>query len=383
MGIPLTAQQRSALSKTTAWYRKGNDQVFTISGYAGTGKSTLVYTAVKELNLKSSSVAFATLTGKAALVLTIKGNPACTLHSLIYDYQEDNATKELIFVKKESLPPGLKILVVDEISMVPKDILEDLKSYGIRILALGDEGQLPPIGESNGLLDNPDVFLSEIHRQAADNPIIHLSMLAREGKKIPYGKYGKTAAVISKSRASIDLLLKADQVLCGLNATRQQLNQAMRDKLGFRGPLPQQGDKIICTRNKWGQKINVAGIVEGKDIPINLVNGMVGYRVDDGSTVQEKERLFTMSFQPEFVSPEYLFVDLPCDFQDFRTFPEKIYRKEEKKVCHFDFGNAITVHKSQGSQWDNVIVWDEKMRDHGRWLYTAVTRAAERLIYVA
>lgn len=371
MGIELTDDQLRAIKKASEWYKKKESQVFIISGYAGTGKSTVVGALVDELGLKHNT-RYATYTGKASLVLNEKGNPAETLHSLIYVVEEDLSYAgytKLVFRKRFYLHESIKLIVVDEISMVSKKIMNDLLSFGIPVIGLGDPEQLPPIGEDNGYLENPDVFLTEIHRQSEGNPIIHLSMLARRGERIDHGKYGEKVQVITADDLNYELMSKADQIICGYNKTRQGINAMFRQKKGYTSLLPHIGDKVICTRNNWAE------IADGYP----LINGTIGYVTGVGQKDLDDNRI-KMSFKADFMKEG--FENLDCDIQEFLCIPKwQIKRNEYNK---FDYGYAITCHKAQGSEFKNVLLINEVLNPelHSRWLYTGITRAMEGLILV-
>ena len=414
----LSPEQANALKIALLWWELGMQQVLTISGFAGTGKSFLVKMITEqELRLLPDEVMYMAFTGKAALVLNQKGVKATTIHRAIYETHYDKNLQKFIHTKKAALPYGVKLIVIDEISMVPNKLLEELKSYGIRIIALGDIGQLPAIGERNNLLDNPDITLTKIHRQAEGDAIIHVSMLAREGRRINYGWYGDNVCVIDKDEVTEGILKRADQILCGKNDTRQLINEEVRDILGFKGSFPHVGDKLICTKNNWNTYINLSLLKtkttiqspDGDDIftfegndeseSVNLINGMIGY-CQGVSNLEEKYRTYLLKFRPEFLAGDFMASEVMADAQDFKIydFKQPIRDREEKmaedyKRMHgtrgntptinsFDFGYAITVHKSQGSQWDNLFVYNEYMgRDmYNKWLYTAVTRAVKKLI---
>lgn len=374
MAFTLTPKQEAAIKKAVYWFKNESEtkQFFTISGYAGTGKTTIVKKMIERIDIDEEKITYVALTGKAALQLNMNGNKAITIHRLIYHVEEDeNGQAKYVLRKKDDLS-YLSLIIVDEVGMADKKLMDDLKTFGIPIIALGDHGQLGPIGEDNGLLRKPDVLLTEIHRQAQENPIIYLSMLAREGKPIPYGKYGSEVIVLPKKHKllNLDLLLRANQVLCSYNKTRRMLNERMRGAKGFTNPLPVIGDKVICTKNNWEEEVD----------GINLINGLIG---EVKSVKKEYNNVISMDFQPEF-SKKNLFRDLPVLTNGFLGF--QITPKQRREFNIFDFGEAITVHKSQGSQWDNLCVFHEPMgktqADRNRGLYTAITRAAERLILI-
>lgn len=323
---------------------------------------------------------FVTFTGKASLVLQNKGLPATTIHKLIYDAFKNRTTGKFIFRKKEFLPFNIKLIVVDEVSMVPANLLKDLMSYRIPIISLGDPGQLEPIGEDNGLLKKPDFFLDEIHRQAADNSIIKLSMMARENKPLPLIYDDPFVKVIKKTEVSMAMLQWADQILCGRNITRRGINQDMRNTLGHSGTLPNEGEKVICLRNYW-DSLNESGDP--------LINGTLGY--------------VTVSRKPKLDDPESLIVsdcrldvradyaltpweNVPIDTNIFKGFASFSQQNPRSRIMYheFDFGYAITTHKAQGSEFEKVLVFEERLGggNHARWLYTAITRASEQIVIV-
>jgi len=399
-GITLTDKQNRAKNDAIAWFNntetngKNPNRIFTIAGLAGTGKSTMVAITIKEMGLGDNEVAYVAFTGMAASVLLRKGNKnAMTIHKLIYNAipieDEHGIVVRFDFILKEELDnKKLKLIVIDELSMVNESMLKDLQSFNIKIMALGDPGQLPPIAGGNTLLDNPDIFLDEILRQALDNPIIYVSMLAREGKHIQYGLYGDTVQVIQRNQLHEDMFRYSDQIIAGYNKTVKALNLYHRKHiLGIESPFPVIGDKMICLKNDWNYRISESGI------DIYLVNGLIGYITTLES--QNRTLLYKMGFKPSFMEEENfdkLFVNkIPFLNEKMQNSinPKSLYvfRKpilESYGIQEFAYGSVITCHKSQGSEFRNVLVFNEVLNRklHNRWLYTAVTRAKEKLILV-
>jgi exodeoxyribonuclease V len=401
MTITLTDKQNKAKNDGVAWFKgtetNGKDprRIFTIAGLAGTGKSTLVSFIIDETGLDDDEVVFVAFTGMAASVLLRKGNKnAMTIHKLIYnaipieDSETGMVTKFIFELKEELDNQKIKLIILDEVSMANEALVADLKSFGIKIMALGDPGQLPPISGGNTLLDNPDVFLDEIMRQALDNPIIYISMLAREGKRIPYGLYGDKVQVIQRNELHEEMFLHADQVIAGMNKTVQALNMFHRKHIqGIESPFPIVGDKVICLKNDWNYKITENGL------DISLVNGLIGHLTSIEN--QKRTMLYKIGFKPIFMEEE----EFPKLYADKVPFlnekmqetvnPKSLYifRKpviDMYGIQEFAFGNAITCHKSQGSEFDKVLLFNEILNRklHSRWLYTGITRAKEQLILV-
>ena len=360
-----TSEQDNALKQVAAWLKTPKSaQIFRLFGFAGTGKSTLARYLAENVD---GSVAFAAFTGKAALVMRSKGcKDARTIHSLIYRPTDSESEDPTFILNDDSDVVHAKLIVIDECSMVDETLGNDLLSFGKKILVLGDPAQLPPIS-GGGFFTNadPDVMLEQVHRQACDDPIIKLSMTIREGKKIALGDYGSTRVV---RRHSLDpsWVTSADQVLVGLNKTRRAYNHRLRQLRGFSGDMPQSGEKLVCLRNNRKK---------------GLLNGALFTVKSVGQQRKGKIRLL--------VCPED---DAGARAQRVAMVPEFFINNESeipysmrKDSDEFDYGYALTVHKAQGSQWDNVTLFDESFafRENSlRWLYTGVTRAAKSLTLV-
>lgn len=399
----LTADQREADNLIKDWFLNSAKQIFVLAGFAGTGKTTLLrHTVTKTLKLvPDESAAFVTPTGKAATVLIRSGIRASTLHKLIYQSIAEEVeitlngkkitVEKLSFKRRESIDKSIKLIVLDEASMVSDEVLLDLAGYGIKILVCGDTAQLPPVEGENAFMSQPDFTLKMILRQDAENPIIKLSQMAREGTYIPYGRYGDSALVVSRQRFSGQMrknaLLRADQLICGTNKTRALINGEVRALKGFSG-LPKDGEKLICTQNNWET------FIDGEK-KFNLVNGIIGTVIEP--FYDDDNGLGFIQFKPDFLDencPEALPLDTGIFTEGaYRYRRDDYFEKfnEDGEVAgaftlnRFDFGYCISCHKAQGSEFKNVIVFDESYcfkEDKARWLYTAITRAKKNLIIV-
>jgi exodeoxyribonuclease V len=261
-----------------------------------------------------------------------------------------------------------KLVIIDECSMVDEQLGRDLMSFGTPILVLGDPGQLPPISGGGFFTDQePDFLLTEIHRQARDNPIIRLALDVREGRELMRGDYG-TAQVIGKEDVTQELVLKADQVLVGTNRTRRRYNMRLRELKGFTAIFPQAGDKLVCLRNDPAKGLLNGSLwkvmTSSRETVKPGINLLVSPEEDDPDRGVAKIKLLKAAFE----DPD---ADIPWN--------------QKKRFDDFDYGYALTVHKAQGSQWSDVVLFDESWafkETRQRWLYTAITRAAERLTVV-
>jgi exodeoxyribonuclease V len=381
-------QQDRALKAVAAWLSDPHAyQVFRLFGYAGTGKTTLAQHLAKDV---AGRVLFGAYTGKAAHVLQQKGCPAQTIHSMIYvprgksaerlhkleqqllrldpedpehaqlvraiHEERDNLKKPAFQLNVDSPVRAADLVVIDECSMVDERMGEDLLHFGCKVLVLGDPAQLPPV-RGGGYFTNhdPDILLTEIHRQASDNPIIKLATAVRCGENLTLGEYGESRIV---SELDPDDALGADQIIVGMNRTRRAANTRIRQLRGYAGVTPEVGERLVCLRNNH---------------ELGLLNGSIWYT----EQVYSADDPVVMTIRPE---DETWTQEVLAHRAHFAG--EEMDHWTRLEAEEFDYGYALTCHKAQGSQWDNVMIIDESgvfKQNARRWLYTALTRAAERV----
>lgn len=414
MAMQWSSQQEEGLRKGRAWVRdvlsgRTQQRVWKLFGYAGTGKSTLTQELVGDID----GVLYCAPTGKAAKVMRSKGcEDAMTIHKAMYKVsQKGTSTLEALLLRRRQIQAGeiqagmeeladleqeiqneeirlrgltfrmnegapifeARLIVIDEASMVGSKLGADLISIGKPMLVMGDPGQLPPVKDTSFFMeDEPDVLLTQIHRQAAGSGILQLATDIREGRGYRLGKYGEDCEVVRQGDPNNrERVLAADQMIVGRNASRRQANYTLR-KLKGRitaedpHPYPVKGDKLVCVQNfRQSEFVNGSQWVCERpgvdDTKGALLNAKVR-NLDDGS-------------------PAY------ADMHAAIFNGDEVSRAEWQLRPHFDHGEAITCHKAQGSQWDSVYVLDEaestsRGADAKKWLYTAVTRAAKRLTLV-
>lgn len=394
--IELSAQQTLAIDAVRA-FLESDRQYFLLAGYAGTGKTTL---APEIAELVGWDVLFGSYTGKAALRLREKGCPTAeTIHRLIYlprikcqeklkqlkaqlaaeadeDRKQDlerqvererkNLSRPEFTLNVDSEVRGARLVIVDEASMIGRRMGNDILSFGTKVLALGDPAQLPPVGEAcffKGM--EPDFLLDEVHRQAKDSGVLRLATHIRENYTLPEGAWDlDDVRIIPRGVLKVEQLLDFDQVICGYNKTRKALNDLMRAEAGFKTGLPEAGDKLICLKNDHDR-----GLLNGSQWHVRAADV-----VDDD--------IIMLSLVTDYQRDEP--VDLLAHRHYFEGREKEIAPWDIPTAGCFDFGYAITCHKAQGSEWDDVLVIDEPVpRDQSaRWRYTAVTRASQSITVV-
>lgn len=329
--------------------------LFRIAGYAGTGKTSILSEIIDAV----SGSAVCAFTGKAASVLRSKGLcGATTIHKAIYRY--DPVRDEFILKSRDEME-GISFFLLDEASMVSQKHWDDMCSFGKPIVAVGDPGQLEPVGDDPRLMHDADVVLTEIHRQATDSEIIQFATHIRMGGYIGKGSNG--CVEVGARNLFWDDLEWADVLLCGFNRTRVRTNSMMRLKrLGATACKKklQVGDKIVCLKNDYK-----LGVYNGELFTVVSVMGKGGSRECVLSDCDGYPRRM-------MVSLEAFGVDSP-DKRSWR----------EPNVMYADYGYCLSLHKFQGSEADKVSVLHEAcdLWDQKRWSYTAATRAAKELRY--
>lgn len=365
--MQLSPQQNDAEKAVIRWLKDpSGPQVFYLAGFAGTGKTTLA----KRLASAVSEVVFAAFTGKASLVLASKGcKPSSTIHSLIYKIKDPNSPIPEFVLDEESALNDADLAVIDEVSMVDEELARDLLSFKKKVLVLGDPAQLPPVrGEGYFTSLKPDFMLTEVHRQAADNPIIRMSMIVREGGTLEYGDYGESRVIKPKGMDPQDVL-DADQVIVGLNKTRRLYNKRIRQLKGLDGFF-QIGERVVTIEKNNKEK----GILNGALWDVTRIT----YQDDEESNLHLCPIDAGMLKDHAEVRTHHAWITGDERELDWRV---------KKQFQPVDYGYVLSCHKSQGSQWGNVMLFDQSWGYPFRgvekeWLYTGLTRAEHTITIV-
>jgi hypothetical protein len=411
-------EQRHALAEISLWRNEPGSQLFRLFGVAGSGKTTLTREIARRVK---GEVLFCAFTGKASLVLRQMGCVgAQTIHSSIYrpvseveaeakalksymdmlarNPQDDDAIKgasnkwgtadfwaletKLMALRnriekgpqwslREKIDPEPDVIIVDECSMVNEALALDLMGFGHKILVIGDPFQLPPVRGPGYFIDaEPDAMLREVHRQALGNPIIAMATTVRQegALALAMGQYGASGYTRQTLADSLGTFMEADQVLCGTHKTRHFCNAMIRAAKGYDpAPMPTPGEKVICCHNNRN---------------LGLLNGSM-WRV---ISCRRAGDYFRAEIEPWEAA-------LRCEeakldvFMHRELFNAGEPMPEDKRDAEqFTWGYCITAHKAQGSQWPHVAVindsWPGPNRFQDRWMYTAITRAQERVTII-
>jgi exodeoxyribonuclease-5 len=448
--IVLSPSQRAAIDKAAGWYKRGRErqQVFRLFGYAGTGKSTVQRVMLDELGVNPDDVLFLAPTGKAAAVLVDKGHHAQTIHRALYTqtgenddvYEALSAERETIMAKLRlnslenrgayvrrlaavetqmrsgearskpefsfrgttAISPRVKIIIIDECSMVKNDMFRDLLSLELPILLVGDPGQLPPVDRDDKTPSlaltgsTPDVMLREVVRQDGDSTLLRLASSIRDGRMFDFGASeddhvsyldgrgcrGDIGRISDKLDVDLSYF---NQIICGRNKTRSALNDYMRKAHGITGDLPvgEKNEKLVSTKNIF---IGEHFIANGASISVREDRRRRGevtvwghdFAIDHPVTVT------SIDGRPTNIPGASLW-KLPFESEEEYFSRSKSEEKAAKQLMQATWSWAITAHASQGSEWPTVCVFDESdcFKEHRlRWLYTAITRASKDLLII-
>lgn len=387
MSFQLNDQQSEAIRKAIKWYYDPHKKpIFVLSGFAGSGKSSCCRMMTELMGVSKYQILWATLSGKAACVLRAKGNYANTIHSTFYRVCTDPETGKTFFAKRKSVNGCIKLIVIDEASMVDGKMMEDLISFKIPILLLGDPGQLPPLFNPNPYMEHPDIILTKVMRQSGDSGILKLATMARNNEELKFGNYIESKVIHINEIKDIE---KYDMVLCWSNRRRRELNKFIRHAKGYDkfGNYPIKGEKIMCLRNDLDRELIYY------DISLNPMNGMIMEVLEDSTDYDKYTEFIDINARPDFIEhKDNLFFNMRCPklpFDKYYIGDNSIDTEEldmftiPREYTINTFAYACSVHKSQGSQWENVLIIDDykgRKDQYSNWIYTALTRASKSVV---
>ena len=386
----LNKQQEKVCQAAVNWFNNSSNQVFEFEGGAGTGKTYTIMEILRRLNLSSGEFLAMAYTGQASIVMRTRGfKNAKSIHSSLYELveiEDDTAVnlafgirkKKIDFRLRQMIDPNIRLFFIDEAWMVPKWMVKDILSFGIKVICCGDSQQLPPIGDDPGFLTGYGVHrLTELMRQSESNPIVYLANRAIKGLPIHNGTYGNVL-VIDEDEFHPNYIPYADTIICGTNKTRDTMNKYVRQLAGFLSTTPNIGERIICRNNNWN--------IVSED-GIALCNGLSGVVANQLEVDRFNGQTFTIHFKPDLVNS--VFFNIPVNYEYF-TAPYEDRQMLKDRVTKygqgeiFEFAYAISCWLAQGSEYNNGIYIEEFMRPQiqKQLNYTGITRFKNSLIYI-
>ena len=390
----LNEEQQAISDAAVTWFRNSSDLLFQYDGEAGTGKSVVLFDIVRRLGLSEDQILPMAYTGAATIVMRTKGfTNACTCHSGLFipvqEIAKDPATGETLMDKQFNTPivkwkfiprdfrdSPVRLIIIDEAWMVPKSFRKHIEATGIKVIATGDSGQLPPVADDPAYLVDGNIYhLQQLMRQAEGSPLIYLAHRARRGLPIECGLYGKDVLVIFDDEVDNNLIAKSNVVLCGTNKTRDAINSRVRYQiLNKFNDFPEYGERLICRKNDWSMTIQ----------GISLANGLVGTVVRPPEIGSYNGKELVIDFLPDL---------LPIPFTDLKISHQYLnashQEREKLKLSPYikgelmEYAYAITVHLSQGSEYNCGIYFEENLGINlqNNLNYTAITRFKHQMIY--
>jgi len=404
--MELSKEQQLIVDEASYWYRNNlsvlSADELIIVGHAGTGKSTIIPYIIKDIRKykKGVRVGVAALTGKAVSVIKKKisevinssWDSISTIHGLMYipEYKIDSKGRKVLskWVRKREI--DVDLIIIDEGSMINQVLWNDLRSYNVPIIIIGDHGQLPPIGGNFNLMNRPNFTLTEIHRQSLGNPIINLSTKIRQTGQLlvphpsqnqqVFGLDWRDPVCQAIFNQKINWNDKGIICLCGYNSSRVKLNTKIRSLLQYTLKEPYPDERIMCLKNNYNSGImngQLSSVVWTLPYERDLLNLTI--QIDGDDDFYE-----CIAHDGCFGKEKY---DDVFGIQFHKVYKRQIEESNCDSIDLFDFGYATTVHKSQGSEWDKVVLFVQRNKyqeddQWRRWLYTAVTRAKEKLFVI-
>jgi len=393
-GFQLTRGQHEALSLIFRAARgKLGERYAVIAGFAGTGKTSLL------AELASLNPWLLSPTNKAAARLREKtGLPAQTLHSALYVPPKETKSGDLQFRLRGMFEPPFecKVIVVDEASMVARQQWEDLLLAAhflkLPVIAVGDAFQLAPVDPwaqipfsvmALGQLGRNRVELTEVVRQAQDNPIISASMLVRSGRCAEALMRLQAVQPKGFAQAAAETVRAGGVVISYTNKARHKTNSIVRAQLGHRSPMPQPGEPLVLTRN-----VGDLGLFNGELVTFDGWHRLPMVRCFGNAAKQKTTAQTVGTATLAGDRKAWVCLDAFLELEGhhaMRWWPPWLEQKlgliESVPLVLANYGYCLTAHKAQGSEWPSVLVLVEpQARLHTvegqRWFYTAITRAS-------
>lgn len=405
-GIFLTEKQKIISDAILDFAMLYSDQWYmAMAGYAGTGKTTVISSTAKRIVAEDPNkrILFCAPTGKAAQVMKgklgyLKNCEVGTIHSAIYKLDSKKHTgnrEEFVWKKKTKILP-YDLIIVDESSMITESVFKDIISYGIPTVFVGDPGQLPPVeGKPVDVLHTTPYVLTEVMRQALENPIVQWATLVRDGKDIPWTKVPwsadeqciKIRMNSAHGRGMLkgfvdDVVSGTAVILCCKNSLRVKLNTHIRAAAGFEGRLPNVGERLMGLKNLRGY-----GVYNGNTYIISRLEECINSSCYKVWLDNREYPVIAYAGCLNCADSQELGRRIRSDAADINICLSE-HNPAQQEVAMFDFGYASTVHKAQGSEWDNVLFYDDHsprmtQSEYRRWLYTGITRAKNELCILA
>lgn len=444
--LPYTPTQDQAMvmaKLVTFVFRATGREVFLLKGYAGTGKSSLVGALVKTLSQFSMKSVLLAPTGRAAKVFGLYADaPAYTIHKKIYRQKSfspdmsgftltENRHKQTLFIVDEA---SMISDSADSIGHLLRDLIEYVySSHGCKLVLIGDTAQLPPVGQpTTPALDSAvleeyalkvtEVTLTEVIRQSLESGILYNATKLRtmmpdecfvtpkiELQNFPDIRNITGYELLEELEGAYSRDGKDQTIIVTRSNKRANIfNDGVRNRILYREEELESGDLLMIAKNNyfWGEKIEEIDFIANGDVAqvvrVKSYNEMYGFRFADVTLrlldydveIDAKIMLDTLHLEYPSLTPELnnqFFMRVMEDYADIRTKRERIKRVKFDKwfnALQVKYAYAVTCHKAQGGQWQNVFVdmgniSEESVDiDFYRWLYTAFTRATKKLYLI-
>lgn len=447
---PTEEQEKAMKCIADFLFQPKNDTLLLLKGYAGTGKTTLIGAVVKTLSQLRMGYVLMASTGRAAKVFShYSGFSAYTIHKKIY--RQKSFSNELDnFSLNDNLHKNT-LFIVDEASMISNDgisgaafgsgrLLDDLIEYvyagqGCRLLIIGDDAQLPPVGEDESPalcaevlrgygLDVTECILTDVIRYSGRNGILSNATMLREKMAtddiydlpvLSLKGYEDISSVpgselIEAINSSYDEVgMDETMIICRSNKRAYLYNKGIRNTILYREDELNSGDILMIAKNNyhWTADCKEMDFIANGDIAVvrrvRRTQEMYGFRFadvvlsfPDHDDIEFELKILLDTLHSDYPSlsredSDRLFNAVMEDYSDITNKRERMKKLKEDSfynALQVKYAYAVTCHKAQGGQWKRIfidqgyITEETFTPDYYRWLYTAMTRASEKLYLV-
>lgn len=447
---PTEEQEKAIECIADFLFKPENDTLLLLKGYAGTGKTTLIGAVVRTLSEMRAGYVLMASTGRAAKVFSrYSGFSAYTIHKKIY--RQKSFSNDLDnFSLNDNLHKNT-LFIVDEASMISNDgltgasfgsgrLLDDLIEYvyagqGCRLLIIGDDAQLPPVGEDESPalsaevlsgygLDVTECILTEVIRYSGRNGILSNATMLRERMAVDdiydlpvltlkgyedISSIPGSELIEAINSSYNEVGMDETMVICRSNKRAYLYNKGIRNTILYREEELSTGDILMIAKNNyhWTADCKEMDFIANGDIAVvrrvRRTQEMYGFRFadvvlsfPDHNDIEFELKILLDTLHSDYPSlskedSDRLFNAVMEDYSDITNKKERMKKLKEDSfynALQVKYAYAVTCHKAQGGQWKRIfidqgyITEDTFTPDYYRWLYTALTRASEKLYLV-
>ena len=389
----ITTDQYIALSKLVRWYNNFSHQVIEISGVIGTGVMEVIKSFISTIGFDPREIMYLSFDQKQVLEMAYKRYHAYYLKGIIYNYTRIVDFDSLPVVNyrsteidykwtkkvRKKIDPKYKLIIVFDSTLLNRQTLEDICSFGLPIVLIQDP-MLMPAPDTYTFLRTPNIELHELNPDILKSPIVYFANKVLRGEPIPLGNFNNVS-IISKKELNAYTLKSTEMILALTDDVMDYFNKYYREKiLKQQTDLTMLNEKVIIMSDLYGRKIVNS---DEEKIKVYLMKGMIG-NISKCNKHALSTRYIPVSFKPDCYHES--FEDLYMDrfYLNGVDAPSRQLKPDEIMLCKYAY--ALSPQLARLSHWDKAVIigdcdeYDNETRN--QLLYNAITRAQESFTLV-